>query len=116
VHGLARVLTRDTELYDQPLSEGDKVLLLYASGNRDERAFDNSETFDLTREITQHLSFGHGVHYCVGLHLGRLESRMALRTFLERIPEYDVELDEIHWRHIFATRQMRALPITFTPR
>ena len=116
VHGLARVLTRDTELYDQRLAEGDKVLLLYASGNRDERAFDNSETFDVTRENTQHLSFGHGVHYCVGLHLGRLESRMALRTFLERIPDYDVDLDEIHWRHIFATRQMRALPIAFTPR
>jgi cytochrome P450 len=116
VHGLARVLTRDTELHGQQLSEGDKVLLLYASGNRDERVFADSETFDVARDTTQHLSFGHGVHYCVGLHLGRLESRMALRTFLERIPDYDVDLDDIHWRHIFATRQMRALPIRFTPR
>lgn len=116
VHGLARVLTRDAELYGQPLSEGDKVLLLYASGNRDEQVFDDGETFDVTRQITQHLSFGHGVHYCVGLHLGRLESRMALRTFLERIPEYDVDLDDVHWRHIFATRQMRSLPIRFTSR
>jgi cytochrome P450 len=73
------------------------------------------ETFDVRREITQHLSFGHGVHYCVGLHLGRLESRIALGTFLERIPDYDVALDDIHWRHIFATRQMKSLPITFTP-
>ena len=116
VHGLARVLTRDTELYGQPLSEGEKVLLLYASGNRDERVFADSETFDVRREITQHLSFGHGVHYCVGLHLGRLESRIALGAFLERIPDYDVALDDVHWRHIFATRQMKALPSTFTRR
>ena len=93
VHGLARVLTRDTELYETPLSEGDKVLLLYAAGNRDERVFDDPEAFDVGREITQHLSFGHGVHYCVGLHLGRLESRIALGTFLERIPDYDVALE-----------------------
>ena len=116
VHGLARVLTRDTELYGQRLSEGDKVLLLYASGNRDERVFDDPEVFDVGRDITQHLSFGHGVHYCVGLHLGRLESRIALGALLERIPDYDVALDDIHWHHIFATRQMKALPITFTPR
>ena len=115
VHGLARVLTRSTELYGQPLAEGDKVLLLYAAGNRDERVFDDPEIFDVQREITQHLSFGHGVHYCVGLHLGRLESRIALRTLLERIPDYDVALDDVHWRHIFATRQMKALPISFAP-
>ena len=116
VHGLARVLTRDTELYGQQLSEGEKVLLLYAAGNRDERVFDDPETFDVRREITQHLSFGHGVHYCLGLHLGRLESRIALSSFLERIPDYDVVLEDIHWRHIFATRQMKSLPISFTPR
>jgi cytochrome P450 len=116
VHGLARVLTRDVELYGQQLSEGDKVLLLYASGNRDERVFDDPETFDVRRDVAQHLSFGHGVHYCVGLHLGRLESRVALNAFLERIPDYDVALDDIHWRHIFATRQMKSLPISFAPR
>ena len=110
------MLTRGVELYDQQLSEGDKVLLLYAAGNRDERVFDDSETFDLRRDVTQHLSFGHGVHYCVGLHLGRLESRVALNTFLERIPDYDVALDDIHWRHIFATWQMKSLPISFAPR
>ena len=116
VHGLARVLTRDVELYGQQLSEGDKVLLLYASGNRDERVFDDPETFDVRRDVAQHLSFGHGVHYCVGLHLGRLESRVALNAFLERIPDYDVAVDDIHWRHIFATRQMKSLPISFAPR
>jgi cytochrome P450 len=115
VHGLARVLTRDIELYGQPLHEGEKVLLLYASGNRDERVFDDPERFDVRREIDFHLSFGFGVHFCVGSRLGRLEMRTALRTFLERIPEYAVPLDQIHWSHIFATRQMESLPISFEP-
>ena len=115
VHGLARVLTRDTELYGQQLSEGDKVLLLYAAGNRDERAFPNGERFDVGRDTTAHLSFGHGVHYCVGVHLGRLESRVALSRFLERIPDYDVPVADIHWHHIFATRQMCSLPLSFDP-
>jgi cytochrome P450 len=55
------------------------------------------------------------VHYCVGVHLGRLESRVALSRFLERIPNYEVSLDDIHWHHIFATRQMCSLPLTFEP-
>jgi cytochrome P450 len=115
VHGLARVLTRDTELHGQTLREGEKVLLLYASGNRDEQVFDDPDRFDVTRDASQHLSFGHGVHYCVGVHLGRLESRIALSTFLERIPDYDVPLGDVHWHHIFATRQMCSLPVSFAP-
>jgi cytochrome P450 len=115
VHGLARVLTRDVELHGQRLHEGEKILLLYASGNRDEAIFEDPERFDVRREVDFHLSFGFGVHFCVGSRLGRLEMRTALRTFLERIPEYEVPLDEIHWSHIFATRQMEALPISFEP-
>jgi cytochrome P450 len=115
VHGLARVLTRDVELHGKRLREGEKILLLYASGNRDERVFEDPERFDVRREIDFHLSFGFGVHFCVGSRLGRLEMRTALRTFLERIPQYEVPLDETHWSHIFATRQMESLPISFVP-
>lgn len=116
VHGLARVLTRDAELHGQKLAEGEKVLLLYASGNRDERVFADPERFDVRRKVEQHLSFGFGIHYCVGLRLGRLEMQTALRSFLHRIPVYEVPLADIHWSHIFATRQMVSLPISFEPR
>lgn len=115
VHGLARVLTRDVDLYGQTLEAGEKVLLLYASGNRDERIFDDPEAFDIRRKIEMHLSFGYGVHFCVGLRLGRLEMQVALRSFLARIPEYHVPLDEIRWKHLFATRQMASLPVSFEP-
>jgi len=115
VHGLARVLTRDAELHGQRLAAGEKVLLLFASGNRDERVFADPERFDVRRRIDQHLSFGFGIHFCVGLRLGRLELQTALRSFLRRIPDYEVPLGEIHWSHIFATRQMVALPVSFAP-
>lgn len=115
VHGLARVLTEPVELHGATLPEGAKVLLLYASGNRDEAVFDDGERFDVRRDTSNHLSFGHGVHYCPGVHLGRLETRLALEALLRRIPDYELATDAVHWHHIFATRQMAALPIRFSP-
>ncbi|MEZ4332506.1 MAG: cytochrome P450 [Myxococcota bacterium] len=115
VHGLARVLTRDVELHGQRLREGEKVLLLYASANRDERVFDAPDRFDVERKIDLHLAFGFGVHSCVGLRLGRLEMQIALRAFLERIPEWEIDPGAVRWRHLFATRQLDGLPIRFEP-
>lgn len=115
VHGLARVATRDVELHGRRLAAGEKVLLLYASGNRDERIFDAPERFDVDRKLDLHLSFGFGVHHCVGLRLGRLELQIALRGFLERIPDYELASEPVRWRHLFATRQLAALPIRFEP-
>ena len=54
------------------------------------------------------------MHDCPGVHLGRLETRIALEVLLRRIPDYELATDAVHWHHIFATRQMVALPITFT--
>lgn len=115
VHGLARVATRDVELHGRRIAAGEKVLLLYASGNRDERIFDAPERFDVDRKIDLHLSFGFGVHHCVGLRLGRLEMEIALRAFLERIPDYALASEPVRWRTLFATRQLDALPIRFEP-
>lgn len=115
VHGLARVLTEPVELHGVTVPTGDKVLLLYASGNRDEAVFADGERFDVRRDTVNHLSFGHGVHYCPGVHLGRLETRIALDALLRRLPDYELATDAVHWHHIFATRQMASLPIRFTP-
>ena len=64
-------MTRDVELHGQTMRAGQKVLLLFASGNRDEREFAVPERFDVTRQFEGHLSFGFGIHYCIGVHLGR---------------------------------------------
>ena len=69
------------------------MLFLYASGNRDEREFDRPDHFDIHRNPGRTLSFGHGTHACIGLHVARLEGRIALRKLLEKFPHYEVETD-----------------------
>ena len=92
VQGLSRTLTRDVTLHDTPLAEGDNVLLLYGSANRDERAFPNPATFDLDRTVDNQLAFGHGIHFCLGAALARLEARIAFTGLLQRIPTWHVDL------------------------
>ena len=113
VHGLARTVTRDVELDGHHLEQGKKVLLLFASANRDELEFDEPDRFDVTREFESHLSFGFGIHYCIGIHLGRLEGRVGIETLLARLGEYELATDDIHWRQAIPTRPMVELPIAF---
>jgi cytochrome P450 len=116
VHGLARTLTRDVELHGQTMRAGQKVLLLFASGNRDEREFAAPERFDVTRQFEGHLSFGFGIHYCIGVHLGRLEGRVGIDTLLTRLGDYELASDTVHWRQAIPTRPMAELPVVFAPR
>jgi cytochrome P450 len=87
-----RTATRDTELHGQPIPEGDFVVMLYASANRDESAFGpTAGVFDATRPVdAQHLAFGFGEHLCLGAGLARLEGRVFLEELLARFPEYEV--------------------------
>ncbi|HEV6965778.1 MAG TPA: cytochrome P450 [Roseateles sp.] len=80
----ARRATRDVELGGQLIRAGQQVMTFNASGNRDESAFPHADTFDITRTANRHLSFGHGIHYCLGAGLGRLEARVAISTLLRR--------------------------------
>jgi cytochrome P450 len=69
------------------LPKGARLLLLYSSANHDEAHFDAPERFDLQRESSAHLSFGRGIHFCLGAGLARLELRIALELLIERIPQ-----------------------------
>lgn len=83
-----RTLTRDTELHGETLREGDRVLLLYPAGNRDERAFKNPEVFDIERWPNRHVAFGgYGVHHCLGASLARLELKILFEQVLKRMPD-----------------------------
>ena len=84
---LARVMAADVELHGKKLREGDKVVLLVGSGNRDERVFPDADRYDLMRDTSASLSFGQGVHFCLGASLARLEGRVALEEVLKRIPQ-----------------------------
>ena len=90
VQGLGRTVTRDTELGGCPLRAGDRVFLLWASGNRDPEAFDRSDEVILDRHPNHHLGFGAGPHRCVGSHAGKLMVKVALQELLPWLGDYRI--------------------------
>ncbi len=87
----ARLMTRDVEHHGRVVPEGSVMVVLNGSGNRDDRAFPDGDRFDITRPINHHLSFGYGIHFCLGAALARLEGRVALDEVLNRFPEWEVD-------------------------
>ncbi len=87
IHNFRRTATRDTQLRGVDIAEGDKVVIYYASANRDEEVFDSPHTFDVGRTPNDHVTFGGGgVHYCLGASLARAEIRATMRQVVERLP------------------------------
>ena len=88
VQGLARTTTREVTLHGTRIPAGEKVLLLFAAANRDERHIEDPERFDVCRSPNPHLAFGFGAHFCLGASLARLEARIAFEELLPRFPRY----------------------------
>ena len=89
----ARYVTRDVEHHGQIVPAGSAILMLTASGNRDDRQFADGDRFDIHRKIDHHLAFGYGIHFCLGAALARLEGRVALDEVLQRFPTWEVDWD-----------------------
>jgi cytochrome P450 len=83
---IARYVARDAEYYGTTVPAGSAILLLVGSANRDERRYDDADRFDIHRDMGQHLTFGYGMHFCLGAALARLEGRVALDEVLSRFP------------------------------
>jgi len=115
IHNFRRTATRDTELRGVPIKEGDKVVMYYASANRDEDVFDDPHRFDVGRTPNDHVTFGGGgVHYCLGASLARTEIRETMRQLVERIP--DLQLAGPPKRlHSDFVNGIKTMPVTFTP-
>nr|MDT0666160.1 cytochrome P450 [Micromonospora sp. DSM 115978] len=94
VVGLFRTATRDVVLGEAAISAGDKVLLLYGSGNHDETVVDDPGEFRVGRPGRVNLSFGHGMHHCVGAPLARLELEVALERLVARFPTLRLATDD----------------------
>jgi cytochrome P450 len=107
----ARYVTVDVEHHGQTVPEGSVVLLLNASGNRDERHFPDPDRFDVRRKIDHHLSFGYGVHFCLGAALARLEGRVALDEVLQRWPSWEVDEDNAVQARTSTVRGWQSLPV-----
>lgn len=112
VHGLARTVTVDVEFAGQTIPQGNMVLLLLGSANRDPDAFEDPDRFDLARVAGDNAAFGFGVHYCMGAGLARLEARVGLEELLRRMPQFAVRADRIRWRTAIPTRGPVDLPVT----
>ncbi|WP_434975964.1 cytochrome P450 family protein [Streptomyces hydrogenans] len=112
-----RYATTALTIGGQAIPAGDPVLVVLAAADRDPDRFDAPDTLDLARADNQHLGYGHGIHYCLGAPLARLEGQTALATLLTRLPDLrlGVDPDELRWRGGLIMRGLRTLPVEFTP-
>ena len=108
---VARYVARDVQHYDRTVPEGSVMLFLVGSANRDDRRYGNGDTFDIHRDVGQHLTFGFGTHFCLGAALARLEGRVALEEVLKRFPEWDLDLDHARLSPTSTVRGWETLPV-----
>ena len=106
-----RWTTRSVELHGEVIPEGAKVLLITGSAGRDERAFPDPDRFDVHRSFDHHLSFGYGIHFCLGAALARLEGRVALEETLRRFPTWDVDEEATIRLHTSTVRGYKQVQI-----
>jgi cytochrome P450 len=113
---IARYVARDVEYYGTTVPEGSAMLLLVGAASRDERRFAEPDRFDIHREDGAHLTFGYGLHYCLGAALARLEGRVALDELLNRFPEWDVDYDGAVMAPTSTVRGWESMPVVVTGR
>ena len=106
----ARYVARDVELYGNTVPEGSVMLLLNGSANRDELQFPDADTFDIRRRGA-HLSFGHGIHFCLGAALARVQAKVALEEVLTRWPDWEVDYAGAKRAHTTSVRGWATLPV-----
>ncbi len=111
-----RFATRPLTLGGQEVAAGDPVLVVLAAADRDPARFADPDTLDLSRSDNQHLGYGHGIHYCLGAPLARLEGQTALATLLKRLPDLELAVPpaDLRWRGGLIMRGLRTLPVRFT--
>ncbi|MDX6231407.1 MAG: hypothetical protein QOH68_358 [Nocardioidaceae bacterium] len=100
VQAMARTCTRDTEVGGQQIKSGERVVLVFGAGNRDPEAFDDPNDIILEREDNRHLSFGGGIHRCLGSNLARQELIVSLEEFLEAVPRFSLADESEPWHGV----------------
>jgi len=114
-HVLGRRAVNDVEWHGERVRAGQGVLLLYASGNRDDRVFERPDVFDVGRKPGRTVTFGAGIHLCMGMHVARLESRLMLEGVLANGPEYAVEAEGVERCRLAGIHGYDAMPIVLEP-
>ncbi len=108
---VGRYVAKDVEIRGTTVPAGSAILLLLGSGNRDERRWADADRFDIHRDVGQILTFGYGIHFCLGAALGRMEGRVALEEVLDRFPEWEVDMDRATLSPTSTVRGWETLPV-----
>jgi cytochrome P450 len=105
---------QDVDYHGTTVPAGSAILMLMASANRDPRRYDQPDVYDIRRDDIQHLTFGYGLHFCLGANLARLEGRVALDELLNRFPEWDVDLEDSALAPTSTVRGWERLPLVIS--
>jgi cytochrome P450 len=108
-----RMAATDIEWGGRHIRRGQFVMLLMGSANRDERQYDQPDRLDLLRRENRHLGFGHGIHFCLGAPLARLEAQVAIPELLRRMPDIKLAAETFRWRDNFSVRGLLEMPVVF---
>jgi cytochrome P450 len=108
---VGRYVPHDVDAHGETVPAGSAMLFLVGAANRDDRRYPHPDRFDIRRDISQHLTFGYGIHFCLGAALARLEGRVALDEVLDRFPEWDVDLDDAKLAPTSTVRGFETLPV-----
>lgn len=102
-------------MHGQNIQPKDRIIISLASSNRDEEFFQNADVFDITRKNNRHIAFGHGIHFCLGAPLARLEAKIAITTLLQRFPNIYLQdkREQIKWSENYLMRSLEELPLKF---
>jgi len=116
IKNMSRTAARDVELRGETIREGDQLILVYPSANRDDSEFADPYRLDVLRDPNHHIAFGFGPHYCLGQALARLELKVMFDELLRRLPDLELATDdELPFRHSNFIVGAEAMPVRFTP-
>ena len=109
-----RITMEDIEIGGKSIKKGQIVSGMTGAANRDPNQFPDPDRFDITRRDNRHLSFGHGIHFCLGGPLARIEGQVTFNTLLRRFPHIELATSQPQWRQDLTLRRLVALPVRFT--
>ncbi len=114
VKSTQRIAAVDVARHDKTIKQGDRIRWIMAAANRDPRAFEDPDRFDISRQPNPHLSFGSGIHYCLGATLARVEGQEVFRALAERFPALRLEAESLEYQPSIQFRSLKSLPVAWS--
>ncbi|MSR02702.1 MAG: cytochrome P450 [Gemmatimonadetes bacterium] len=114
VKSTQRIAAADVERHGKQIKKGDRIRWIMAAANRDPRAFTDPDRFDLSRSPNPHVSFGSGIHYCLGATLARVEGQEVFRALAERFPNLRLDTDQLEYQPSVQFRSLKSLPVAWS--